>query len=298
MVVTLHTQWDKVLIINLYNDMEHQHSLKQVIHQLWRRACMRSGAIRLEHTIWLSDFNLHHPLWDKEHNSHLFMRPNLEKSQVLIDAAAELNMQMTLPKDTPKLQALVTRNYMWLDNIFLSTLLTNTLTCCCMLPGEPPMIMDHIPIVTELDIGVDTQIIMPCPNLRRADWKKVREELAPMLEQLESGEDVESASGFSHEGLTHMIKGVIETVTPNSNLPPHQKCWWSLELMAKCTEVCRLTCREYGRRSEPDDPVHQKHRGKKGIWADAQVHQEATLGRLSHLGQQEVSIDGTPVCIR
>jgi len=118
------------------------------------------------------------------------MRPNLEKSQVLIDAAADLNMQMTLPKDTPKLQALVTRNYMWLDNIFLSTLLTNTLTCCCMLPGEPPMIMDHIPIVTELDIGVDTQIIIPCPNLRRADWKKVREEMVPTLEWLESGEDV------------------------------------------------------------------------------------------------------------
>ena len=47
-VVTLHMQQDKVLIINVYNDVEHQHSLKQVIHKLWSRACMGSRAIGLQ----------------------------------------------------------------------------------------------------------------------------------------------------------------------------------------------------------------------------------------------------------
>ena len=79
---------------------------------------------------------------------------------------------------------------MQLDNVFLSTSLTNTLTHHCMLLGECLARTDHIPIVTELEMGVDTQIIIPCPNLRRADWKKVREEMVPTLEWLESGEDV------------------------------------------------------------------------------------------------------------
>src|SRR5882724_6197256 len=143
---------------------------------------MGSGASGSEHTIWLSNFNPHHPLWDKECNSHLFMRLNLEKSQELIDAVADLDMQMTLPKNTLTLWALATGNYMQPDNVYLSTSHISTLTCCCMLPGECPLRTDHIPIVTELDIGVDTQIVTLHPNFRRADWKKVGEELAPVLE--------------------------------------------------------------------------------------------------------------------
>src|SRR5882724_9666939 len=115
MAVLLHMQWGKVLILNLYDDTEHQHSLKQVIQKLWSRVCMGGGATASEHTIWLSDFNLHHPLWDKERNSHLFTRLNLEKSQVLIDAVADFDMQMTLPKDILTLWALATRNYTWPD---------------------------------------------------------------------------------------------------------------------------------------------------------------------------------------
>jgi len=30
--------------------------------------------------------------------------------------------------------------------------------------------------------------------------------------------------------------------------------------VAKCTEVCRLRCRAYGKRLEQEDPAHQRHR--------------------------------------
>ena len=58
---------------------------------------------------------------------------------------------------------------------------------------------------------------------------------------------------------------MIETVISNSNTHP-TKHWWSLELMAKHTEVCRLTCRAYSRRSEPDDPVHQRHKEARRVY--------------------------------
>jgi len=88
---------------------------------------MEGKATTSEHTVWLGDFNFHHPLWDEECNSHLFTRPNSEKAQVLIDAAADLDMQMSLPNNTLTLWALTTSNYMWPNSIFISTSLTNTL---------------------------------------------------------------------------------------------------------------------------------------------------------------------------
>jgi len=58
---------------------------------------------------------------------------NLEKSQVLIDALAEFDLQMVLPKDVPTLQALATGNHTRLDNIFISSKLVGSIIRCAML---------------------------------------------------------------------------------------------------------------------------------------------------------------------
>ena len=101
----------------------------------------------VEQMIWLGDFNLHHLLWDKEHNSHLFMRSNLEKFQVLIDVLAEFNLQMTLPKDIPTLQALSTGNHTITDNVFISSLIVGRVIKCILWPDERPVRSDHILVV-------------------------------------------------------------------------------------------------------------------------------------------------------
>ena len=93
--------------------------------------------------IWTGDFNLHHPPWDEECNSHLFTRSNLEKSQILIDALAEFNLQMVLPKDIPTLQALSTSNHMRMDNIFVSSLIVSTMTRCTTQPDKASKIRSH-----------------------------------------------------------------------------------------------------------------------------------------------------------
>jgi len=106
----------------------------------------------VEQVIWIGDFNLHHPLWDKEHNSHLFTRGNLEKSQVLI---AELDFQKALPNDIPTLQALATGNHTRPDNVFISSQIMGHITRCTMLPDERPARSDHIPVVTEVEISLE-----------------------------------------------------------------------------------------------------------------------------------------------
>jgi len=122
--------------------------------------------------ILLGNFNLHHPLWDEECNVHLFMRSNLEKSQALIDMLAECDLQMALPKNTPTLQVLSTRNYMRLDNMLISSSIVGHLIHCRTLPEKRPARADHIPIIMELNLEVDEWVEPPCPNLKMANWKQ------------------------------------------------------------------------------------------------------------------------------
>src|SRR5882724_7904744 len=125
-VVQLQTEIGKVLIINMFNEGSQQLAIKWAITVMRQRTWAgHNGHNRLHigHTIWLGDFNLHHPMWDEGRNTHLFMRGNLEKAQVLIDALAQLDLQMALPKDIPTLQALATSNHTRPDNTFISSLI-------------------------------------------------------------------------------------------------------------------------------------------------------------------------------
>jgi len=119
--IVINTGKGRVLLTNMYNDILQQQGLMHSICTFQKRLCVGESEGCVEQTIWICDFNLHHPLWDKEHNGHLFTRVNLEKSQVLIDMLDEFNLQMALPKDIPKLQALATGNHTRSDNFFLLT---------------------------------------------------------------------------------------------------------------------------------------------------------------------------------
>jgi len=174
--------------------------------------------------IWLSNFNLHHPLWDKEHNRHLFMRSNLEKSQVLIDALAEFDLQMALPKDVPMLQALSTGNHTRPDNIFISSPIAGCIISCTTLPEERLVRMDHIPVVMEVDLSLEEWAEPPCSNFRLADWKQVREMLTSRLEGLNAHEEV-NAPGELHTQvgeLTHAVTEVIDACIQKVGPLPHQ----------------------------------------------------------------------------
>src|SRR5882724_997665 len=122
--------------------------------------------------VLLGDFNLHHPLWDEECNTHLFTRSNLDNSQALIDILAEYDLQMALPKRIPTLQALSMGNFMRPDNVFISSAIMGHLVRCSTLPDERPARTDHIPIIMELDLEVNEQAEPPRPNFRLADWKQ------------------------------------------------------------------------------------------------------------------------------
>src|SRR5882724_2490343 len=113
-------------------------------------------AICAPHLGWLGDFNLHHPMWYEGWNVQLFTRGNLDKSQYLIDALAELKLQMILPKDTPMSQALSSGNYRMLDNILSPAPSLTAQSGVACFPNEFPARTDHMPMVTDLNIRLET----------------------------------------------------------------------------------------------------------------------------------------------
>ena len=78
-----------------------------------------------EKTIWLGDFNRHHPMWDEERNIHLFTKAVLDVAQPLLDMIIKHHMQMALPKDLPMLEVCTTKNFTRVNNVFCSTGLYN-----------------------------------------------------------------------------------------------------------------------------------------------------------------------------
>jgi len=102
--------------------------------------------------LWLGNFNRHHPMWDESCNAHLLMWTNLDKAQLLIDAITKLDLHMVLPKGLPTMCAMATGNHTRLDNVFASSMLTDTVTRCSMVLEEHPVRSDHIPITTWIDV--------------------------------------------------------------------------------------------------------------------------------------------------
>jgi len=106
--IQLTTRHGKIIIANIYNDSIYQQDLRKTIQEMRDRAQRVPTADCTTPMIWIGNFNLHHPLWDKAQNAHLFTRANLKKTQYLINAATDLDLQMALPKGIPSLCALST----------------------------------------------------------------------------------------------------------------------------------------------------------------------------------------------
>jgi len=143
--VQVQTAVGVVLIINTYNQIVHTNTINWILQVMRTRVQGRSDMPNATHTLWLGDFNRHHPLWDESHNTHLFTRV-----QELIDAITELGLHMILPKDLLMLHALASGNFPRPDNVFALETLATSIVKCTMIPEEQPTRTNHLPIFIHL----------------------------------------------------------------------------------------------------------------------------------------------------
>ena len=177
------------------------------------------------HFIWVSDFNRHHPLWDKPRNNHLFMKANLELAQPLLNLLGRFNMKMALPPLIPTLCAHSTGNHTRVDNIFCDEILYEVITICNIDEESRPIKSDHFPIVTQIDFLTVKSINRPRYNFRDTEWTDFNKTLSNNLNDLPPPSTITSIAAFNNrlEKLTKQCKTRSTNMSKSQCHAPTQK---------------------------------------------------------------------------
>ena len=106
-----------------------------------------------------------------------------EAAGKLIEAVADVGLELALLSGTPTHKHSVTKWWSRLDQVFLSDISSRMLIFCNTLPGERGINTDHLPILTELNLEVDTTKPEHIPNFRNVNWEEFRAKLKKQLDR-------------------------------------------------------------------------------------------------------------------
>jgi len=176
--IQIWAEFGTLRIFNIYNDGDHSHSTETL--QKWYRDPEKVSYPKTPcftpklpvHTVWLGDFNRHHPMWEEERNHHLFTSEALNKAQPLLNLIAKHRMEMTLPKNMPTLEASNTKNWTRPDNIFMSGKLASGVIRCEADAYRRLPKADHLPIITEIDVEPSRTEETLRRNWNDIDWEE------------------------------------------------------------------------------------------------------------------------------
>lgn len=262
--VRLKTRKWEMLIVNIYGDINNSDAFKKAEEATRKEKRKISGNERLE-TIWLGDFNRHHPAWDELRNAHLFTRENLDKAQELINTIDEMELQMILPAAIPTLKALSTGNLTRPDNVYASEGIVSAVTECNTAVEDTPPKTDHFPIITKLNTEAIKREERQIPNFKTVDWETFRETLLPMIRVIPTDEKITNRNTVDArlKALTDALKATISKEVPISKISGFTKRWWTKELsvMNKTLRRIRNRCRK--RKHDRSDPIHEEERKER-----------------------------------
>ena len=199
---------------------------------------------------------------------------------------------MPLPKGLPTLQAMHTKIWMHVDNVFMTEDLVEFLT-----PSLRGLGTHHIPIHTMIDPGIPSATLEPYWNYRTADWKVFRVELSIQLTQIPEPTVLRDDAQFQQAvtRLTTAIQATTEAVVLLSKPVPHSRRGWNEELMMFKKRLNKLNNKSYKYRAIADHPAHSAHRdirnkyGKVIKHAKTQHWQDLEMVRGLTYGQQTVT---------
>ncbi|CAA7269138.1 unnamed protein product [Cyclocybe aegerita] len=261
-VIQIHGDFGTVRIFNIYNDCQNDNSLDSLANHLHTQE-HREHPVAPLWMVWAGDFNRHHPLWDEERNNHLFTTSALEKGQKLIDLLADHWMVMVLPKDIPTLEALSTKDTTQVDNVFCSEGMAKDFDRCDMEPEWRPVCTDHFPIMSTINIQMQSNMPRPRRNFRETDWEEFRQELKKGLEKIERPrefkEGEEEAFESARRELERVVIETIEKVVPMTNPTPYAKRWWTKDLTKMRKEVWKMSHKSYRACHNQANPIHKQY---------------------------------------
>ena len=108
------------------------------------------------HIIWLGNFNRHHPYWDNPEDSRLFIKEATKAAEKLIEAIADAGLELALPSGTPTHEHSASKQWSRLNQVFLSVHSNAMLISCDTVPEKRGINTDHLPVLMELSLEVNT----------------------------------------------------------------------------------------------------------------------------------------------
>ena len=223
---------------------------------------MEHTDIRTANVIWLGDFNRHHPLWDDPNDKRLFTPEAMGAAEVLIEAIADIGLELALPSGTPTHQHNVTKCWSRLDQVFLSEHSDHMLISCNTRTDLRGILTDHLLILTLLDLLVEPAAETPYPNFREVDWEEFQMTLETQPLRLPPPEQIltQHQLDTSCEVLISAIQYAIQEQVPIPKITPKSKQWWTKELTLLRKRANKLGRQSYKRKIECEHMVHAEHK--------------------------------------
>ena len=260
--------WGKISIFNIYNDCKHDSTIELLTKYHRAHMVELMGTTETQdkhHLLWVGDFNRHHPYWDAPENNGLFTRGALEQAETLIQALAEVGLEMALTAGTPTHEHYVTKRWSRLDQVFTSEHTLETIERCEALPEEQGINTDHFPIITDLNLALALVPKKEVRNYCEVEWKVFREKLQSRLSKRGIPNFIKTQSELNKicAELTSAIQDTIEEVVPKARIGPHAKRWWTKELSEMRQEMLRTRRKACKLRGDADNPLWEKFKDEK-----------------------------------
>ena len=263
-VVQLTGSWGDLTLYNIYNDCVRNDTIN-LLDTFTRSLPNNPPLGRRENsnaTLWLGDFNRHHPHWDNPADTRLFTRTALDNAEALISVIAGLGLDLALPPGIPTHLHNVSKKWTRLDHVFISEEHLETIITCDTMPNNPGINTDHLPILTTLDLNLTRVQPNPPRNFRDVDWEDFEKELARKLDELgpqpriRTPEDLETTC----QKLTKAIQDTIHEKVPEPVVGIKAKKWWTKELTKLRQEANRTGRKASKYRNWPE---HRSHKERK-----------------------------------
>jgi hypothetical protein len=262
-VVQLNGKEGQTVIFNVYNDCDSNATVQQLeAFNLPSRNPTHGNSTYTVTTIWLGDFNRHHPHWDDPNDTRLFTRSAINNAEALISAVAEAGLEMALPPGTPTHLHNVSKKWSRLDQVFITEEALDMIITCEALADNPGINTDHLPILTTLDLELARIPASSPKNFRDVDWEAFQKTLSVNLEKIPPPSRIKSQGELNDACrlLTKALQNTIESEVPTSKLGTKAKRWWTKELGILRRDANRKGRKASKIRNQPGHPIHEERK--------------------------------------
>jgi ribonuclease HI/exonuclease III len=232
-VLQLTGAWGTLNIFNIYNDCNHNNTISALSRfQREHANTLERTAQGTTHTIWLGDFNRHHPHWDNPNDTRLFTNKAIRAAEALIEATADAGLDLALPQGIPTHIHNVTKMWTRLDHVFISDHSLELISVCDTVTSKRGINTDHLPILTKLNLDTATAEETTTHNFRDVDWEEFNNELQKQLTSTCPVTNINTQTQLNSacDKLTKALQNTIQKTVPISRICSKSKRWWTKEL--------------------------------------------------------------------